>query len=397
VSWARNDALEESMMDDSKSTKSADQNGGNPEEEKEITQGKTPRPFDPNKIRIKKIELAISNAMQMLEAGELDVAPDFQRNDVWDDVRKSKLVESLLVRIPLPVFYFDELSPKKGFDIQYAVIDGVQRLTTLEQFINDKSETRLRLQGMELLTDLEGEDFDHLDSALKRRIMSAQIVVYVIEPGTPETAKLNIFKRINTGGMPLTAQEIRHAMNPGPVRKFLKDLASVPEFVKAVRPPVAKSMSTRMTDRECVIRFIAFLEGGVQEYTSAKMDLDGFLNEAMGRVNNLDDGGREVLARRFRRAVHHAHACFGVNAFRKPEAGGPLNKSLFEATLVALDARSDQELELLATRQERLLEAYVKALADPEIFASVTASTGDPKRVARRFAALSKVLDEALA
>ncbi len=367
------------------------------EEEQEITQGDDPRPFDPNKIRIKKIELAISNAMQMLEAGELDVAPDFQRNQVWDDVRKSKLVESLLVRIPLPVFYFDELPPREGFDVHYAVIDGVQRLTALNEFINDKSDKRLRLRGLEVLTQLEGQDFAVLDAALKRRIMSAQIVIYVIEPGTPDEAKLNIFKRINTGGMVLTPQEIRHAMNPGPVRNFLRDLANAQEFVEAVRPSVAKSMSTRMADRECALRFIAFLDGGVEAYTKSKTDLDGFLNQAMGRVNKLNDPGREALAHRFRRAMQHAQTCFGVNAFRKPAAGGPLNKSLFEATAVALDAHSDEELALLATRQKQLQDAYVKALNDPEIFSSVTASTGDPKRVACRFAALKKMLGEVLA
>lgn len=365
-------------------------------EEAEVTQGENPRPFDPNHIRIKKIDLAISNAMDMLKAGELDVTPDFQRLFVWDDVRKSKLIESLLIRIPLPVFYFDELPPKEGFDVQYAVIDGVQRLTTLGQFINDKGDNRLRLKGLEALPQLDGKDFDRLDPALKRRLMSAQIVVYVIEPGTPEAAKLNIFKRINTGGMELKAQEIRHAMNPGPVRKFLEDLANSSEFVQAVRPSAAKSLSRRMADRECVIRFLAFLDGGVQTYVKAKTDLDGFLNDAMIRINKLDDASRTALGQRFRRAMHHAHACFGENAFRKPGAGGPLNKSLFEATAVALDARSDEELQLLASRRDRLYEAVIKALGDSEFYASITSGTGDPKRVVVRFAALSKMLDEVL-
>lgn len=382
-------------MDENETAVNPNQEAANAEE-KEITQGENPRPFDPNKIRIKKIELAISNVMQMLEAGELDVAPDFQRNEVWDDIRKSKLIESLLVRIPLPVFYFDELEPKEGFDVQYAVIDGVQRLTALKHFINEKGDDRLQLKGLEVLTELKGKNFDGLDPALKRRIMSAQIVVYVLETGTPDEAKLNIFKRINTGGMVLTPQEIRHAMNPGPVRNFLKDLANATEFLDAVRPAIAKNMSNRMGDRECAIRFLAFLDGGVEDYAKSKADLDGFLNRAMIRINKLDDADRTELSHRFRRAMKYAHACFGVNAFRKPAMGGPLNKSLFEATAVALDARSDQDLAALATRQDRLLEAYQKALRDPEFLASVTSSTGDPRRVSRRFAALSKVLDEVL-
>lgn len=195
----------------------------------------------------------------------------------------------------------------------------------------------------------------------------------------------------------LTPQEIRHAMNPGPVRKFLEDLANTSEFVEAVRPSAAKNMSTRMADRECAIRFLAFLGGGVDAYVKSKTDLDGFLNQAMIRINKLDDPSRMALGQRFRRAMHHARACFGANAFRKPAAGGPLNKSLFEATAVALDARTDEELAVLATRQERLQEVFVKALGDTEFYSSITAGTGDPRRVVVRFAALSKILDEVLA
>lgn len=381
-------------MDEVEKVDSTSESAGT--ENEDTSQGDTPRGFDPNKIRVKKIDLVVSNVMEKLKVGEIDLAPEFQRNKVWDLARESRLVESLLIRIPLPVFYFDELPPEQGYDERYAVIDGVQRLTALEHFINDKSDKGLRLKGLEVLTQLEGKSFDDLEPALKRRILSAQLVAYAIEHGTPPEAKLNIFKRINTGGLTLTPQEIRHAMNGNFARKFLEELVNTPEFIEAVGPMAAKQLSPRMADRECAIRFIAFIDGGVEQYRKSSADLDGFLNQAMIKVEAMPEPDRRALAARFRRSMHHAHECFGRLAFRKPAAGGPLNKSLFEATAVALDARSDADLETLATRQAQLLVAYRAALEKPEVFASVTASTGDAKRVSCRFAALQGLLAEVI-
>lgn len=365
-------------------------------EDEDTSQGGSPRPFDPNRIRVKKIDPTVSNLMEKLKADEIDLAPEFQRKKgIWDPGKRCRLIESLLIRIPLPAFYLDELPPKPGCDERYAVIDGVQRLTALEHFINDKTDNRLRLENLEFLTQLEGKTFDELDRALQRRILSAQFVAYVIEQGTPDDAKLNIFKRINTGGLSLTPQEIRHAMNPGPVRKFLENLVSMPEFVAAIGKTAAK-MSQRMDDRECAIRFLAFIDDGVSSYKTSDTDLDGFLNIAMIRINAMSDRERETLAARFRRVMVHAPLCFGRHAFRKPTVGGRFNKALFEATTVVLDERSDTELGTLAQRHTRLIDVYRSALEDPQILASVTSSTGDPTRVDRRFSALRGVVTEVL-
>ncbi len=365
-------------------------------EQEDTSQGGGPRPFDPNQIRVRQEPYVVYNLMAALAAGEIDLAPEFQRKaGIWDPGRQSRLIESLLIRIPLPAFYLDELPPLPGQITQrLAVVDGVQRLTTLDLFVNKKT---LKLSSLEFLDKLDGQGFDDLDTPLQRRILEAKLVAYVVESGTPAAAKLNIFKRINTGGLSLTPQEIRHAMNPGPVRKFLEQLAEGSEFRTAVGDDVQKKMSQRMQDRECAVRFIAFVDGGVSRYRTAKTDFDGFLHDAMDRANKMPESNRDELARRFRRAMHHAHICFGRNAFRKPSAGGPLNKALFEATSVALDAHTDNELSALGARTDQLLAVYQQALEVPEISRSVTASTGDPARVERRFRALADVLRTVLA
>lgn len=364
--------------------------------------GKTPfeitHPFDPNKIRVRSWTPTVYNLMERLKHGELDLAPEFQRKaGIWRDARQSRLIESLLIRIPLPAFYLDEIPPSPGsVSERYSVVDGVQRLTVLDRFINKKE---LTLSGLEFLTQLNGESFDTLDPPLQRRILETQLAVNIVEPGTPEEAKLNVFKRINTGGVALNAQEIRHAMNPGPVRGFLGELARSDEFRLAVGIDSSAKMDERMEDRECAIRFIAFSDSGVDDYRRADTDFDGFLHRAMKRINKCSDAERFALSSRFKRAMAAAHRCFGPFAFRKISLAGRrgrINKALFEATAVTLDQISDAQVASLAKRRDPLIARYRLILQDPVINAAVSVGTGDPKRVERRFEALREIVVGAL-
>ena len=186
------------------------------------------KPFDPNRIRVKLWTPTVDLVLKRLARGEIDVAPDFQRAaGIWKDRAQSQLVESLLIRIPLPAFYFDGSN-----EDLLVVVDGIQRLTAVRRFVLDGT---LRLSGLEYLTDLDGKLFTELSRPLQRRIEETMLTVYLIDKGTPEEAKLNIFKRLNTGGEPLRLQEIRHAMNPGPVRSFLRDAATSEEFLAATQ------------------------------------------------------------------------------------------------------------------------------------------------------------------
>jgi hypothetical protein len=369
----------------------------------DTSQGNDRRPYDPNQIRTKKIDPTVSLLMGKLEAEELDLALDFQRNvGLWDNGKRSRLIESVLMRIPLPDMYFDELPAKEGMDTRYGVIDGIQRLTALSQFINEKKDDkRLKLSGLEVLTHLEGKTFDGengLDSALQRRILNTQFVAYVFELGTPSAIKLNIFKRLNTGGVSLTPQEIRHAMNPGPVRNLLAEMAKLPAFAEAVGEKAAERMNLRMEDREWACRFLAFVDGGQQRYENSKTDFDGFLENTMQNANKMSPASLKKLKERYERALQTAHACFGDVVFRKPGArSGQLNKALFEATVVALDERTDAEHATLKKHRDKLQEVYRIKFENKENLAAVSLATSDVTRVKRRFDALRNVVVEALA
>lgn len=347
------------------------------------------RPFDPNLIRVTPWVATIDLLVKRLEQKEIDLEPDFQRKaGIWKDRAQSQLIESILLRIPLPAFYMDAADENR-----LVVIDGIQRLTTLQRFVIDKE---LRLSSLEYLSDLKGKLFSELPRSFQRRIEETQVTVYLIGEGTPPEARLNIFKRLNTGGMTLTPQEIRHAINPGPVRELLRSAATGDSFIAATTGAIDPD---RMDDRECAVRFFAFVLREPSQYEAD--DFDAFLNEAMRAINRMTDRERERLLVRFSRALNAAKAIFDDNAFRKSyreqSRRHPINKALFEAWTVNLDALSDSELDLLVERKEEVRRAATSLLeSSGDYERAVTYGTGAPRAIHCRFGSVRQLLAKVL-
>ena len=256
------------------------------DEEDTLGEQEAMSPWDPSKIRISTRNLSLREVVAQIEGEEIDLAPEFQREFVWKLRQQTRLVESIMLGIPLPAFYFNQ-----DLEGAYQVIDGVQRLTTIQLFMSGK----LVLQGkyMEYLTGLDNYKFHDLDVSLQRRFRSSQIVVHVIEPQTPDDIKYDIFNRVNTLGTPLSAQEIRHAMSKSASRKFLSTLTSLPSFDLATDYSFWKKTpdgdvpdTNRMMNRELALRFCAFTYYESKDYkTFASMDayLADFLKRIDGR------------------------------------------------------------------------------------------------------------------
>lgn len=345
------------------------------------------KPFDPEKIKVKTEPRSLDLVLKRISHGEIDLAPEFQRRArVWSQAKKAQLIESLLLRIPLPVFYVSAAT-----NDDWSVVDGLQRLTTISDFVANK----FPLTDLEYLRDLEDRTFEQLPRQLKRRIEETVIVIHIIEPGTPDDVMINIFKRINTGGEPLRAQEIRNALVKGPVRLLLQQLAASPSFTQATGGTVS---DTRLDAQECVARFCAF---SIHPYSGyGDTDLDSFILKGMQAVSAMPQHSRDGLQRSFERAMEAATATLGRYAFRKffevNGRRGPVSKALFEATAVNLARLSDSDIDRLINRRDRLIEALLHLMGDSEFFVSITASTGDRLRVYKRFSAIDNLLAEVL-
>lgn len=350
--------------------------------------------YDPEKINIATREPTIEQLLRRIDEEALDLAPDFQRQaNIWTLEAKSKLIESILIRIPLPAFYIDATNEETDED-KWVVVDGLQRLSALKQFVIDKSDNRLKLVGLEYLKDLNNKNYDELERRYQRRILETQVTVYLIEKGTPLEVKYNIFKRINTGGVPLSNQELRHALNPGQAIKLVAKLASFSEFKRVVN--LSDSKKKRMDDREFVLGFLAFYLISYKEYQEETRD--SFLSKALSKINSLSNEEITKIEENFKKAMIAAFDIFSNNAFRKISNKNkrkfPLNKSLFEVWSVNLGKLNIENIQILKDRKRKLIDTFIRYVDnDADFLVSISQVKN---KIEHRFETVEKIIQEVL-
>ncbi len=258
-----------------------------------------PDKFIPSDVNITQVPTSVSNIMDRLENREFDLTPAFQRHGgLWDEEKQSRLIESLMLKIPLPAFYFDASK-----EDEWIVIDGLQRLTAFQNYLvgngqEDGARKKSRFKGMQYLTDFNGKTFDDLPRQYIRRIKESSIVAYTVIQGTPDEVVFNIFQRINTGGIQLNNQEIRQALYSGKGTDLIKELAERKEFREATQFAVK---SDRMLDREYALRFLSFTE---LDYKSEyKGNIDNFLIKGLKKANNFNEQDIMRVTERFVRVM----------------------------------------------------------------------------------------------
>ena len=348
-------------------------------------------PWDPEKIRITTKHFTLREVVDQINDKDIDLSPDFQRDYVWSERQKTRLIESVLLGIPLPAFYFNQEASGT-----YQIVDGVQRLSTIDAFMQNAH--TLRSAHLEYLKGFNGCKFLDLGTLELRRFRSTQIVVHVIEPTTPVNIKYDIFSRVNTLGSPLKAQEIRHAMSSARSRNFLTsfienslfDIATDHNFWKKTESGEFVRNSGRMTDREIALRYCAFKMSSLDEYKQFS-SLDGFLVSFTERLdgksigNNITDIEMEKLLSSFMTAMDSAYEILGNLAFRRIEPEkkrrGPINRAIFESQSIALSMYSKEQLLSKADEVKLIL---LNLFQDDEYTKSVTVGTGAPNSVKTR-------------
>lgn len=353
-----------------------------------------PKPdFEPERITIRTQVFTIFQIVnQMLVQGKerIDLSPDFQRLFVWKEVeKKSRLIESLLLRIPLPVFYLAE--DNEGF---YQVVDGVQRLTTIRDFVNNQ----FRLKDLEYLgKNCGNKTFEELSFKYQSRLQDTQLTFNVIEPQTPPSVKTEIFKRLNLGGKPLNRQEIRNSLSKPKTRDFIRKMAESDEFKSATNNSIKP---LRMDDQELVMRYVAFYFVEIQEKAKYKGEMDNFLDDILDRLNNHTKPILfETIAQDFSKSMKNCEYLFTNYAFRKilnrhleKNQKPPINKSLFTVWSVLMTKYEFQDI------QDKVKEkTFVNILAnhieqDKEYFEALSTGTNQLNKLTYSFRKAKEII-----
>ncbi|MDX2135275.1 MAG: DUF262 domain-containing protein [Saprospiraceae bacterium] len=357
-------------------------------DESSTSDGEIMHPFDASRIDIRMSQLSLEQLVKRLKRQQINLYPEYQRlPELWKPEKMSQLIESLLIRLPLPVFYFD------GSNDVWEVVDGLQRLSAFKRFMVDEGDAALRLTGLEYLTEYNGKTFSELPAFLQTRIEESQLLIYIINPGTPDDIKYNIFKRINTGGLTLTPQEIRNALNQGVPAKTVREMADFEEFRQATGYSIPRD---RMEDCDFVTRFIGFYDG----YTDYQPDLDTWLNKGLAGLKKKSPTELQQLKDDFKKSMNAAWDIFEDDAFRKRYEEGvrrkPINKALFDAWSVNLAWLRLEEIAVLKRRKRRVQKEFIKLMNTEEFDVAISRSTGDAVSVRRRFEGIHTLIERTL-
>lgn len=255
--------------------------------------------------------------------------PDYQRDDVWELKQRSELIESVLMGIPLPIFYLNETK-----DGRLVVVDGRQRLTTFFRFF----ENNFKLQQLRILKNIEGLIFKDLDGNLQSKLEDYQIIAQVIKPPTPDRVIFDIFDRVNRGGTQLNQQEMRNALYQGKATELINRLAESVSFLEATDRSITKS---RMKDRYMILRLLSFYlwrtgnlkAANGQQIEYKPKELDEFLGKSMERINLMTNEDINKLEKIFHTTMKNNLVIFGNHAFRRTygDRRYPVNLILFES------------------------------------------------------------------
>lgn len=329
-------------------------------------------------VLIRTESRTVHDVLRRIEKGSFVMDPDFQRDFIWPKDKQSKLIESVLMRIPLPVFYLAE--DDQG---RMIVVDGLQRLSTFQRFVKGQLKLLLPEQA-----ELDGKHFFDLSPKLQNRVEDCNLILYVIDAKVPERARLDIFERVN-GGVPLTRQQMRNCLFMGDATRFLKKEANAEAFLGATGGSLKKDT---MRDREFVNRFVAFQILQLHEY---KGDMDDFLALSLRRMNNMSIDELAQLSTQFSLAMTNAETVFGRHAFRKRQRGqtgrSVLNASLWDVMSTGLSRYPETIVE---SKKSELWEAFYTLMENSEFQHAITYSPNSRKQVKHRFAAMQTALQE---
>lgn len=317
--------------------------------------------------------------------GRLNIQPAFQRQFVWDKVKCSRLIESALLDIPIPIVYLSE--EKDGKE---NVIDGQQRLTAFFSFIDGKlpDNSDFKLWGLQVFTELNGKKFKQLSEELQDKIATYKIRVIKFKKESDGDLQFEIFARLNSGSVQLNAQELRNCIYRGGFNELIRELAQDKDFKYLLG---IASPDRRMKDRELVLRFASFY---FNTYLNYSAPIKKFLNDSMEKYRNISPVDEKNLREAFKNTIQIIKSLLDKNAFKRYYRGDEKNRngkweqkqfnvSLFD---ILMDSFAREDKNKVYQNLDRVREALIDLMTnDQDFIDSILLGTSGKKAVTTRF------------
>jgi hypothetical protein len=333
------------------------------------------------KVVTQSYDLSLQTLLEQWD-GELLSVPEIQREYIWDNGRGSRLIESLMLNIPVPLLYFSETE-----NARYEIIDGHQRVKSIVRFLKNE----FALSSLGVLSEYRGMRFHSLPEReqrfLKMRIVRAVIISHESHP----SMKFEIFERLNSGSISLNAQELRNSIYRGSLNRLLRKLVKQSRFRQLIGTAHPRP---RMVDEELVLRFFALRAG----YAQYRTPLKRFMNAFMDENREIPEDQLELLRQTFEQTIGNIFTALGSSAFRISDAGGVprekvTNRALFDAQMISfswLDEGQD-----LNSHKDAVLERLASLYESNDFLDTIRRATGDRTRTRTRVRAIATALRDA--
>lgn len=330
-------------------------------------------------VSLEKNDRSLFELGHWYQRGRLILDAEWQREYVWDKKRASRLIESFLIDLPIPVIYLVMNDEQK-----YEVIDGLQRLTSVLDFLNNQ----YKLTGLEIKHDLNGCQFNDLSEDLQNKLYDSTLRTFELSQDTSKDLMFLIFERLNTGGVALNEMEIRNCLFPGSLNNLIKELAQSNEFKECVNQ---KNIHKRMKDRSLVLRFLAFYE---RTYFKATRGLKAFFNEFCETYRNTNEKKLNEFRNQFKKAIKASFTIFGDKGFRLSSTSRSVNATVFQVICVSF---TNYDLGALTRSADAIFEAYIDLVkTDNRWLDSVSRATGGYDRISYAFKTWNERLELAM-
>lgn len=340
--------------------------------------------FNPNDIDIRLQYISVLQLEKMIESGKLYLPEEDElrrMSNTWNDKERSSFIESIMANLPIQLIYLD------GSKTPWTIIDGLQRIISLHNFFNDK----FALSKLEYFNnECEGMYFSDIPFYLKSRIESTNIIAYVVNPGTPDVVKFNIFKRVNKTGRQRNREELREAFYQNSLTGYIKDLADSEEFLQATHNLVKIN---GLSDRELVSRYFAFRL--LYPFFERTENMDDFIDKGMSALAALYEQNFEKEILCFKRTMQRCYCLLkDITFININSSKRRINNNLFDVFSYVIADLSDYEYLNLLNKAVLFNERYRLLFKENNFLCTSKLKQNSKKAVYHRFNNMKKFINQ---